>query len=48
MSNTNGVVDIGTFSFSDKLIVKGNITTFTVVPQSYKVGDFPVFYDFTI
>lgn len=48
ISDTDGVVDIGYYTIKKDLMTKGNITTFSVTPQNYGVGQFPVFYDFKI
>jgi len=48
LSETDGAVDVGTFTIVDTLIVKGSINSFTIVPQDYGVGQYPTFYDFTV
>jgi len=48
LSDTGGAVDIGTWTIDNKKFVKGEIFKFTVTPQNYGVGAYPVFYDFEI
>lgn len=47
LSDTSGVVDLGSFTFDDDLIVSGEIWSFTVEPQDTGVGQYPVAYDFS-
>ena len=44
----NDDVDTGTYTFDQGYFKTGNVTTFTVKPQSSSVGDYPVKYDFNI
>lgn len=48
LSDTNGAVDVGTFALKKKWIEQGEIWNFQVEPQNYGVGQFPVFYKFTV
>jgi hypothetical protein len=48
LSADGGAVDIGTFAFEETLIVAGIIKVFSIKPQDYGVGMYPVFYDFKI
>jgi hypothetical protein len=48
LSESLGVVDIGTYTIDDDEIVAGEIWKFEVTPQDTGVGQFPVFYDFEI
>ena len=41
-------VDGGSYTFDQGYFTEGNITTFTVSPQSSSVGAYPVKYDFNI
>ena len=41
-------VDAGSYTFDQGYFTEGNITTFTVKPQSSSVGAYPVKYDFNI
>lgn len=46
ISESGGVVDLGSYTFDDNLVVKGEIWKFTVTPLEFGVGQFPVFYKF--
>lgn len=47
-SDSGGVVDSGSYTLSSNLITVGTVLLFTVTPENYGVGMFPVFYDFKI
>jgi hypothetical protein len=43
-----GTIDTGSFEFESDYFKRGYVKLFTVNPQNFGVGQFPVFYDFTI
>lgn len=48
LSDSGGAVDLGTWTIDNKKFVKGEILKYTITPQNYGVGAYPVFYDFEI
>jgi hypothetical protein len=38
LTDSDGVIDLGSFEFDDDLIVNGEIWSFTAVPENYGVG----------
>jgi hypothetical protein len=47
-SGSQGAIDLGSFSLPPNYFTRGYIKKFTVVPEDYRVGNFPVKYKFTI
>lgn len=48
IDENEGEVDEGSFTIDPGYFTHGNITTFTVKPQSSSVGAYPVKYDFNV
>lgn len=48
ISDIGGIIDTGTFSLTSDFFERSYIKQFTVRPQDFGVGQYPVFYDFTI
>lgn len=48
LSSAGGSIDSGSFEIEDDVIVKGEIWEFSVTPQDFGVGMYPVMYDFVI
>lgn len=48
LSDSGGVIDIGTVFVWDYLMTIGIVQTFTVTPEDYTVGAAPTFYKFTV
>lgn len=47
-SGTQGAIDLGSISLPPDYFIRGYIQKFTVVPEDFGVGSFPVKYRFTI
>lgn len=48
ISDDGNVIDTGTFEFERNYFYRGYIQKFTVTPQDYGVGQYPVYYDFEV
>jgi hypothetical protein len=47
-SSSGGIIDLGNYTISNKLITTGAVLQFTVTPENKGVGMFPVMYDFKV
>lgn len=48
LSDSGGVVDLGSVFVWDYLMTIGIVQSFTVIPEDYTVGAAPTFYKFTV